>query len=147
MPLFSRRRTAAPEPAPATWMPLHSEPVSLSGDAAHMDDDGQALPFAYRVAFGLPGRPDGPVITVCTYVSHGATEGTYSLGLRYAYTNETKPGWSYTGWTAHPDGSVYHNAAEANGDASWWAYWLLTAGDADVATSLPMVFDWAGGVF
>jgi len=57
MPLFSRRRTTATEPGPTTWRPLTTEPLSVSGDAANMDDDGQAFRVVHQLAFGL-GHPD-----------------------------------------------------------------------------------------
>lgn len=150
MSLFTRWRTmAAPDPV-LTWVPLHPEPVELSGDAADMDDDGQAFPFAYAVAFGLPGHPAGPVIGCCTYVVYGPPqEDTYMLGLRYTYRAEAMPGWSYTGWTSESSlgGAVSTELARAREDAAGWASHLITADRIYQISALPEVFGWDGTVF
>lgn len=145
MPLFSRRRATVAEPGPATWRPLTTEPLSVSGDAGNMDDDGQAFPFVHQIVFGL-GHPDGPVINVCTYVVYGAEPGTYVVGLRYTYTSEAHPGWSYTGWMAEPLGEIYPDTQSANDHASWWAYCLGRA-FTPLKIALPEVFGWDGTVF
>lgn len=142
MPLFSRRRATA-EPVSATWIPLHPEPVSLSGDAAHMDDDGQAIPFVYQVRFGLPGHPDGPVITCCTYVSYAPADAGYCAGLHYRYTSEARPGWSYAGWEPHPAGEDFSRRETARMVAETWARELAAEYPAAMA-GLPQVFDWDG---
>ena len=146
MRLFSKHRPAAAEPGPVRWRPLSEDWVPLSGDAADMDDAGQAYPFAWQVAFGC-GHRDCPVITVCTYVAYGGEEGTFCLGLRYRYTSEAHPGWSYTGWTADPAGVTFGSIPDAAGGASWWASRLGMAAYVDTLPAPPEVFGWDGEVF
>lgn len=149
MGLFSRHRRTVVEPIPATWRPLHPQPLALSGDAADMPG-GQAWPVAYQVAFGN-GDPGGAVITVSTYAAyayspHGPSR--YRLKLCYRYTSEAHPGWSHTGYIADPLNGIWTapNLDDAIEEAESWAT-VLASGNPDSMGNLPEVFGWDGKPF
>jgi len=141
MGLFTRRRPAATR---GGWTPLRRTSIPLTGPDADMGDDGQVFESAHMVAFGMQ-HPEGAVITVCTYAAFAEDE-QYTAGLRYQYTSEAYPSWSYTGWAPSPWDTAYFEAGRADSMARDLAD-LLASGTEDLAAWYPQIFDWDGSVF
>ena len=150
MGLFSRRPArggTVTAPADAGWMPVDGV-TELEGDAAKMDDDGQAIDagdyFAYEVEHEMPNLP-GPRITVWTYVCY-IGDTAYGVGLRYQYSHDGDPDWVYVGYETDPEGEEFGTNPDADVTAADWAGAIATR-PGDWQPRLPDVFDWDGVPF
>jgi hypothetical protein len=139
MGLFSRNRSAAPQ-----WRPVIGASVDVTGYEADMNDEGQVPDRAYLVMFGMV-HPDGAVITIWTYASYTG-DGRYCVRLRYRYTSEAHPDWSFTGHAGDPLEETYPDPATAEYEAAAWSD-SLASGSQPTMANLPEVFDWDGQPF
>ena len=134
------------------WEPLAwGVATSLEGDDADMDDQGQAIPLAWRVIFVSQDAP-GAELTIWTYAAE--TSEAHWKGIRYTYTTTDAPGWSYTGWEQDPEDRAYGSLGDAVQGAIDLAFQIsreptpaMGPGPGWAASTLPGIFDWDGRRF
>jgi len=108
-----------------------------------MGDDGQVGLAAYETVFTSPDVA-GAGIAICTYVC--ATSEAFWNGVRFTYSTETAPGWSYTGYESDPYDFAHGSYAEADRAAAELAR-MMGLARRWAAVTMPGIFDWDGQQF